>query len=128
MKLVAFLFALLASIDVHASDRRTRDMTHDIKVCEETAALLTAAFTLHPADAQKRVNFINEGKDRIARDMPNLRIEDRHLLPALGAITFQLVELGSLDSAEPLSKEAQIRLAARSGAACGLLSGTEGAP
>src|SRR5690606_40274988 len=85
MKLVAFLFALLATIDVHASDRRTRDMTHDIKVCEETAALLTAAYTLHPADAQRRVNFINEGKDRIARDMPNLRIDDRHIQPPLGA-------------------------------------------
>ncbi len=128
MKLVASLFALLAALDVHASDRTTRDMTHDMKVCEGTAALLTTAYTLHPVDAQKRVNFINKGKDRIARDMPSLRIEDRHLLPALGAITFHLVELGSLDSAEPLSKDTQIRLAARSGAACGLLSGTEGAP
>lgn len=128
MKLVAFLFALLATFNVQASDRKTRDMTRDMKVCEETASLVTTAYILHPVDAQERVNFINREKDRIARDTPDLRIEDRHLLPALGAITFHLVELESLDSAEPLSREIQIRLAARSGAACGLLSGLEGAP
>ena len=128
MKIVAFLFVLFATLDVQAGDLKARDMTRDMKVCEETASLLTTAYTLHPVDAQERVNFINKEKDKIARDTPDLRIEDRHLLPAMGAITFHLVELEALNSAQPLSRETQIRLAARSGAACGLLSGLEGAP
>ena len=128
MKLVAFLLALSASFNVLASDRKTGEMTHDMKVCEETASLMTTAYTLHPVDAQKRVDFINMEKARIAEDRPDLRIEDRHLLPAMGAITFHLVELKVLNSSQELSKETQIRLAARSGAACGLLSGLESAP
>ena len=128
MKLVAFLLALSASFNVLASDRKAGEMTHDMKVCEETASLMTTAYTLHPVDAQKRVDFINMEKARIAADRPDLRIEDRHLLPAMGAITFHLVELKVLDSSQDLSKETQIRLAARSGAACGLLSGLESAP
>ena len=128
MKFLALLFALLAAFGAQASERTARDMTHDMKVCEETASLLTAAYTIHPVDAQERVNFINREKARIARDKPDLLVEDRHLLPALGAVTFHLVELESLNSTAPLSTETQIRLAARSGAACGLLSGIEGAP
>jgi len=99
-----------------------------MKVCEETASLMTTAYTLHPVDARERVNFINMEKARIAVDRPDLRIEDRHLLPAMFAITFHLVEVKVLNSGEPLSRETQIRLAARSGAACGLLSGLKGAP
>ena len=128
MKLMTFLLSLFAIFNAQAVDLNTREMTHDIKVCEETASLMTAAYTLHPVDAQERVNFINREKDRIARETPDLRIEDRHLLPAMGAITFHLVELDAHNSTQPLSKETQIRLAARSGAACGLLSGIEGAP
>ena len=128
MKLVAFLLAILAIFHVQASDLSTPDKTRDMKVCEETAYLMTTAYMLHPVDAQARVNFTNSEKDRIARDTPALRIEDRHLLPAMAAITLHLVELGSLDSAQPLSVETQIHLAARSGAACGLLSGLQRAP
>ena len=128
MKLMIFLLALFAIFNVQAFDLNTREMTHDMKVCEETASLMTAAYTLHPVDAQERVNFINREKDRMARETPDLRIEDRHLLPAMGAITFHLVELEAHNSTQPLSKDIQIRLAARSGAACGLLSGIEGAP
>ena len=128
MKLMALLFALLASFNVSASERKTSEMTHDMKVCEETASLMTTAYILYPVDAQARVDFVNVEKARIAASRPELRIEDRHLLPAMAAITFHLVELKALNSSQQLSKETQIRLAARSGAACGLLSGLESAP
>ena len=128
MTFAAFLFALVATINVEASERTARNMMHDIKVCEETASLLTAAYTLHPVDAQERFDFIKRMKNQAARETPDLPIEDRHLLPALGAITFHLVELDLLSSTAPVSIEAQARLAARSGAACGFLSQMDGAP
>lgn len=125
MKVLAFLFGLIASFNVQAIDRKAIEMTRDMKVCEETASLITTAYTLHPVDAQERVNFINMEKARIAADPPDLRIEDRHLLAAMGAITFHLVELNVLNSDEPLPVETQIRLAARAGATYGILSGVE---
>ena len=123
VKLVGFLLVIFAISYAQASDLEVPDRTRDMKVCEESATLITTAYTLHPVDAQARVNFINSEKDKIARDSPALTIEDRHLLPAMAAITFHLVELGLISSDEPLSVETQIRLASRSGAACGLLSG-----
>lgn len=122
---MAFLFVLIASFNVQAIDRKASEMTRDMNLCEETASLITTAYTLHPVDAQERVNFINMEKARIAADPPDLRIEDRHLLAAMGAITFYLVELNVLNSDEPLPVETQIRLAARAGAAYGILSGVE---
>ncbi len=128
MRLMTLLLPAFVAFSAQGSDIDTKKMTSDMKVCEETAALMTAAYTLHPVDAQARVDFINSEKDRIVRDALELRIEDRHLIPAMGAVTFHLVELDALNSADPLSRETQIRLAARAGAACGLRSGIEGAP
>lgn len=119
MKTAAIVLALLAAPAGDASDRDRRDL----KVCEEAATLMTAAYTRHPVDAAARAEYINREKERIARDQPDRRIEDRHLLPAMSAVIFHLVELQSLNASQPLSPDTQMRLAARAGAACGKLSG-----
>jgi hypothetical protein len=124
VKLVIFLSFLLSAFAVHASERDQRNL----RMCEEAAVLATTAHILHPVNAQERVNFINEEKDRLAKDDPDSRPEDPHLLSALAAVTFHLVELEALNSAVPLSKQTQMRLAARAGAGCGLVSSAIGAP
>ena len=124
MKLVTFLLALLSAFAVHASESDRGNL----RMCEEAAVLVTTAYVLHPVNAQDRVNFINEEKDRLARNKPGLRPEDRHLIPAFTSVTFHLLELQAHGSATQLSEKTQIRLAARAGAACGLASSAIGAP
>ena len=124
MKLVTFILAALTAFSVHASESDRRNL----RICEEAAVLVTTAYVLHPMNAQDRVDFINKEKDRLAKDEPDFRPEDRHLLPAFASVTFHLVELKALDSTKLIAKETQMRLAARAGAACDFASRAPGAP
>jgi len=124
MRVLVLLLLVLGVFDASA-DERDRN---NLKRCEEAAVLVTSAYSLHPNNAQERVDFINREKARMAKIEPSMRLEDRYLLPPLVSVPLYLAELNLIDSSTPLSSEIKVHIAARAGAACGLLIGKVGTP
>lgn len=124
MRWVAFVLATLTAPAASAAMPADRGLVR----CEAAAELVTDAHILHPVDAAARTAYINTERARIGGSSPERRPDDQDLMAAYSSVTFQLVELNLQDSPKPLSRETQLRLAARAGAACGLLQGRRGAP